>query len=306
MWMICMNLLVFTTVLGMGLYVAQPLFTQYVQSYGVRVRPGKEKPELIAVQPRDSAMLLLCQAFGEFVMRALPGMADRRTIELLSIANYRSSAHLTIYMGIRTIFTGACAIVFMVSSVGNPVSFLLTAPALLLAWLLPNFFLAGRAKKRQKQIVRELPTIIDLLVVCAQAGISLMGAMDKVSREAADSCPALCAELQQLIQEVKVFAKSASSAFRDMADRCCVDELTSLAGALVAAEQKGADISYPLKQQAAAVRDRLKRKKEEEAAKVPVKMVPVIMLFVMPLILAPMLGPAIVTIVIALRPIVGK
>jgi tight adherence protein C len=90
-----------------------------------------------------------------------------------------------------------------------------------------------------------------------------------------------------------------------MADRCGVDELTSLAGALVAAEQKGADISFPLKQQAAAIRDRLKRKKEEEAAKVPVKMVPVIMLFVMPLILAPMLGPAIVTIVDAMQPIIG-
>ena len=55
-----------------------------------------------------------------------------------------------------------------------------------------------------------------------------------------------------------------------------------------------------------ALRDRLKRKKEEEAAKVPVKMVPVIMIFVMPLILAPMLGPAVVTIVNALGPIMNS
>jgi tight adherence protein C len=61
-------------------------------------------------------------------------------------------------------------------------------------------------------------------------------------------------------------------------------------------------MSYPLRQQAAALRDRLKRKKEEEAGKVPVKMVPVIMVFVMPLILCPMLGPAVVTIIAAIQP----
>src|SRR5262249_9477470 len=95
-------------------------------------------------------------------------------------------------------------------------------------------------------------------------------------------------------------------AMREMGERCMVDELINMASALIAAEQKGADISYPLKQQAEALRDRLKRQKEEEAAKVPVKMVPGIMLFAMPLILAPMLGPAIVHIVQALGPIVGS
>jgi tight adherence protein C len=106
----------------------------------------------------------------------------------------------------------------------------------------------------------------------------------------------LASELQQLISDVKVFAKSVPLSFRDMGERCGVDELISLSSALVAAESKGADISYPLKQQGDALRDRLKRKKEEEAAKVPIKMVPVIMVFVMPLILAPMLGPAFITI----------
>lgn len=131
-------------------------------------------------------------------------------------------------------------------------------------------------------------------------------AVDKVSKEVIDTCPILCVEMQQLIQDVKIFAKSVPIAMREMGERCGVDELISMASALIAAEQKGADISYPLRQQAEALRERLKRKKEEEAAKVPVKMVPVIMLFVMPLILAPMLGPAVVTIINALGPIMGS
>ena len=173
---------------------------------------------------------------------------------------------------------------------------LLTPMSALLGWLLPNFFLAGRVRKRQALILRELPTIIDLLIICAQAGLGLMLAVDKVSREVEESCPVLCIEMQQLIQDVKIFAKSVPVAMREMGERCGVDELISMASALIAAEQKGADISYPLRQQGEALRDRLKRKKEEEAAKVPVKMVPVIMVFIMPLIMAPMLGPAIVTI----------
>ncbi len=58
-------------------------------------------------------------------------------------------------------------------------------------------------------------------------------------------------------------------------------------------------------EQSEALRDRIRRKKEEEASKTPVKMVPVIMLFVMPLILCPMLGPAVITIMQALGPVFG-
>ncbi len=305
MWIIGMNLLVFITVLGAALFLAQPYFAQYVESYAVRTRPRKVKAELTVIQPHSSDILFLCKIIGEFALRVLPGIVDKRTQELLAFANYRSEAHLAIYIGIRLLVAGSCMFLCLTSALGSSIGLLLAAPATLMAWLLPNFFLAGRAKKRQNQILRELPILIDLLIVCAQAGVGLLASMDKVSRETSDTCPTLSVELQQLIQEVKVFTKSAGSALTNMAERCGVDELTSLAGALVAAEQKGADISFPLKQQASAIRDRLKRKKEEEAAKVPVKMVPVIMLFIMPLILAPMLGPAIVIIVEAIQPIMG-
>ncbi|HNM49788.1 MAG TPA: type II secretion system F family protein, partial [Candidatus Obscuribacter sp.] len=164
---------------------------------------------------------------------------------------------------------------------------------------------AGRVKARQTDILRELPIIIDLLIVCAQAGLGLMLAVDKVSKEVTESCPILSVELQQLIADVKVFAKTVPYALREMGERCGVDELINMASALIAAEAKGADMSYPLRQQADALRDRLKRKKEEEAGKVPVKMVPVIMIFVMPLILCPMLGPAVVTIINAVGPIMA-
>jgi tight adherence protein C len=302
------GLLVFVVVLGAGLLFMQPVFTQYVDTYAVRVRPRKEKvgESEAADQPKDSSILLFLKTIGEVVLNVLPGLADKRTVALLMMSNYRTQAHLAIYMGIKSIIAGIAIFAGITGAAGTPWLLLLTPFAALLGWMMPNFFLAGRVKARQAQILKELPTVIDLLIVCAQAGLGLLMGVDKVGREIGESCPILAVELQQLIQDVKLFAKSVPIALKEMGERCGVDELINLASALIAAESKGADISYPLKAQGEALRERLKRKKEEEASKTPVKMVPVIMLFVMPLILAPMLGPALVTIATALGPIVGS
>ncbi|HEY9785973.1 MAG TPA: type II secretion system F family protein [Candidatus Obscuribacterales bacterium] len=288
-----------------GILVMQPLFTQYVDQYAVRVR-GKNKDDLTAAdKPKDSTITTILKTVGELVLSVLPAVADKRTVTLLTQGNYRTPQHLAIYIGIKSMVAGSAVFLGLMAAAGNPLNLLLAIPTALLGWMLPNFFLASRVKKRQAKILAELPTIIDLLIVCAQAGLGLLMGVDKVSKEIGDSCPILAQELEQLINDVKIFAKSVPIALREMGERCGVDELINMASALIAAEQKGSDISYPLKQQAEALRDRMKRKKEEEAAKVPVKMVPVIMVFIMPLILAPMLGPAVVTIVNALGPIVG-
>lgn len=296
---------VFITVLCIASLITQPLIAQYVDHYAVLVRPRKV-PETTSPEVQDSSVLVAFKLIGEVSLTTIPSIADAKTIQLLTIANYRTPAHLAIYTGIRVVVAGFSLALSLIASVGNPMGLFLALPVGIIAWIIPNFFLVRRAKERQALILRELPTVIELLVVCAQAGLSLMGALDKVSKEMFDSCPLLCYEMQQLISDVKVFAKSAASGFQEMADRCCVDELTNLAGALVAAETKGADLSYPLKQQAEAVRTRLKRKREEEASTVPVKMVPVIMIFIMPLILFPMLGPSVFLIVKVFMDIGGK
>lgn len=300
------SILTFCGVIVLGLFMLRPVMGIYVDSYAVRLRPKKENEETAADKPKDSALLTLCRTVGELVLSVMPALADKRTVELLTQANYRTPQHLAIYVGIRSMVAGSILLMGCLGATSNPMVLILSVPGAVLGWLIPNFFLAGRVRKRQDQILRELPIIIDLMIVCAQAGLGLLMAVDKVSKEVGDSCPILSLELAQLINDVKVFAKSVPHALREMGERCGVDELINMASALIAAEAKGADISYPLQQQADALRDRLKRKKEEEAGKVPVKMVPVIMFFVMPLILAPMLGPAVVTIVTAIGPIMQQ
>lgn len=284
-----------------------PIAQMNYDQYGVRVRPRKrnDAPAEAQVQ-KESAINNSLKALGEMVLTTFPQVADDRTKLLLIHGNYRTPAHLATFIGVKT--AAVAAIDMLV--IFNPgmdilIKVIAMVGAAFVAWTMPNFFMASQVKKRQNTILLELPTVIDLLIVCAQAGLGLLMCVDKVQKETRDTCPNLSAELEQLIHDVKVFAKSVPNALKDMGERCGVEDITSMASALISAESKGSDISYPLKQQAIALRDKLKRKKEEEASKTPVKMVPVIMLFIMPLILCPMLGPAVITIMQALGPIFG-
>lgn len=293
-------------VAGLGLLLLFPAFA-HMDEYAVRVRAKKGGTKTAAEAPKESAILNICKLVGQTLLGMIPALADKRTNTLLQQANYRTPDHLAIFIGIKGIVVIGLVSLSLLSAAanGNPTSILLAIPSAFCGWLLPNFMLAGRVKQRQNQIFKELPTVIDLLIVCAQAGLGMLMCVDKVSKEVGDSCPVLGTELKQLLNDVKVFAKSVPHALFEMGERCGVEPLTSMASALIAAETKGSDISYPLKMQAAALRDKMKRKKEEEASKVPVKMVPVIMVFVMPLILCPMLGPAIITIMNAMGPMLG-
>src|SRR6185369_11051217 len=236
------GLLIFFVVIGVGVLAMQPVFTQYVDAYAVRVRPRKQDDEAAGEAPAESALLITMRTIGELVLSLMPALADKRTMQLLQAGNYRTTAHLAIYIGIKSSVVGVCIFLGLLAAASNPFNLILCVPTVFLGWLLPNFFLAARVKTRQKQILRELPTIIDLLIVCAQAGLGLMMGVDKVSKEIGDSCPVIASELAQLINDVKIFAKSVPIAMREMGERCMVDELINMASALIAAEQKGADI----------------------------------------------------------------
>lgn len=297
--------LAFGLVVLVGLMLYIPLYKEHFDAYGVRVRPRKKETNQVAEAPKESVILSTSKAVGDSVLKMFPNLVDQRTQDLMMYANYRTPEHMATFIGIKAIMAIGLALSILISSGGEIFKVLLIVPAVAVSWLMPNFFLAGRVRKRQNKLVNELPTVIDLLIVCAQAGLGLLMCMQKVSQEVVESCPILSAEITQMLQDVKVFAKPVPVALKDMGDRCGVEELAQICSSLIAAESKGSDISYPLKQQAIALRDKMKRKKEEEASKVPVKMVPVIMLFVMPLILCPMLGPAVITIMQALGPVFG-
>ena len=299
------GVLTFLFVLFAGLMFYLPVYRNHYDTYLIRlkVRPLSNEPAAFS-QPKESAILDFFKTAGKGALSTFPQLIDSRSAALMVQANYRTSDHICIFIGIKLFFVAAVMLPLVLCTAGSAVVFCL--PVAFCAWMIPNFFLAVKANKRQTAIILELPTIVDLLIVCAQAGLGLMMSIEKVNKECKDTCPNLCEELEQMLNDVKMFAKQSSVALNEMGERCGVEELSSITSTLVSCEMKGSELTYPLKQIAIALRDRTRRKKEEEASKVPVKMVPVIMLFIMPLILCPMLGPAVIIILQALLPAIGS
>ncbi len=283
-----------------------PIYQMNHDHFAVRLRRRPKIVEARSMRPTESVILILMRLVGDRVIATFPLVANERIRQLLMHANLRSANHLAIFAGVKSTCVLVLGLMILLSGMDIAVKVMALLGASFVSWTMPDFFVAGAAKKRRFQILNELPCTIDLLIVCAQAGSGLLMCIDKVQKETRDSCPNLSAELEQLMQDVKIFAKPVSFALKDMGERCGVEDITSMASALISAETKGSDISYPLRQQATALRDKLKRRKEEDASKIPVKMVPVIMVFVMPLILCPLLGPAVIIILSALFPTLPK
>jgi len=104
----------------------------YVDSYAVRVRPRKEGDETTAEKPKDSALLLLARTIGELVLSVMPALADKRSVELLTQANYRTPQHLAIYIGIRSMVAGSILFMGVLAAAGNPINLVLAIPAAVL------------------------------------------------------------------------------------------------------------------------------------------------------------------------------
>lgn len=299
--------IIFVLVIMAGLLIMQPFARQYVETYEVR-RRTKKVGKIETEETHESAILAMARFVGELALRTLPALADRTTTTWLMQAGYRTPEDLATFIGIKVLVaaTAMISLGMMAMASGNVMGVVLSAFAGFMGWIIPNFMLTGRVAKRKRELLHELPTVIDLLIVCAQAGLGLLMCIDKVCKETEDTCPVLASEFRQFINDVKIFSKPSQVALADMSERCGLDPLSALTSSLIAAEAKGSDISYPLKQQAVALRDKLKRSKEEEAAKVPVKMVGITVIFILPCIMCPLLGPAAMTLMTAFGSMSGK
>lgn len=159
-------------------------------------------------------------------------------------------------------------------------------------WYIPSLLLINRAQKRDREIEKSLPDILDLLTVSVEAGLGFDAALVKVA-EKANSI--LAGEFRRVIKEIRM-GKSRRDALKDLARRLDSESITSFVGAVVQADQLGISFSRILRLQAEKVRFKRKQRAEEEAMKAPVKMLIPLILFVFPAIFIVLLGPAVLKI----------
>jgi len=225
--------------------------------------------------------------------RALPLSPDEvsRTRSWLIQAGYREQKHLTAYLGARVLFAAlGLGIVLLVSGVNN-MMLLIGIPAL--GFFIPRFILKRMIDDRQMRIRLGLPDAIDLTVICVDAGLALDHAMKRVGEDLQHAHPDLSEELRLVNLEMRA-GKPRAEALRNLVSRTGVDDIKSLVGTLVQTDRFGTSISQALRVHSDSLRTERRQRAEEQAAKTTIKMVPPLVLFVLPSIIIVSLGPALI------------
>ena len=202
------------------------------------------------------------------------------------------------------------AAVFSLAEVVTPVLF--GVPALILfAWpqgivlgilgaivgfLMPSVVLGHLIERRRNAISNGLPDVLDLLIVCLEAGCSLDQAIVKATEELYLVYPALGEELKMLTTETRA-GKPRIEAFKNLEGRTKNDDVRALVAMLVQTDRFGTSISQALRAFSDVIRTKRRQRAEERAAKVGVKMVFPLVLFLFPALYVVTLGAAIIQIV---------
>ena len=169
------------------------------------------------------------------------------------------------------------------------------ALAVLAGYLIPEIYLLARIQSRQHRLRLGIPDGLDLLVICVEAGLGLDHALLRVSEEIHITHPDLSEELQIVNAEMRL-GKSRVDALRELARRTGLDDIKSLVAMLVQTERFGTSIAQSLRVFSDDLRVKRRQRAEEAAAKITVKMVPVLVFFIFPALMIVALGPAIIAI----------
>ncbi len=225
-------------------------------------------------------------------------------------AGYRRESAPIIFFGMKGLLAIVLALIFFFIKtffLKTMTSLNLTFFSLILALIgfyLPNLWLRMRIDRRKEQIIKGFPDALDLMVVCVEAGTGLDAAINRVGEEMKLSNKVLSEEFKLLSLELRA-GKSRRDALRNLALRTDVEDVNSLMTLLIQTEKFGTSIAQALRVHSDSMRTKRYQKAEEIAAKLPVKLVFPLVVFIFPALFVAVVGPAAIKIFKILLPALG-
>ena len=228
---------------------------------------------------------------GALLRTLTPETAARRMRRLLDVAGWPLGWTMMRLLWSK-IFLGLGVLLIVglwFSASPGPVRALLLVALPIGAYHMPELVLSRMGKARQEQIARQLPDVLDQMVICVAAGLGFEAAL---SRAAANGKGALAEELTRTVQDIAV-GRPRREAYEALVRRAHVPDVQRFVGAVNQADAYGVSISDVLKVQAEEMRVKRRQRAEEAAMKVPVKVTFPLMVCILPALLIVVVGPAV-------------
>ncbi len=292
--------LMWGTVFAAAACLTYGLLTYYGNRRMVRERFKKSQSSFItdirregSENPYKKRFLEWISSFGRFVLKDKEEIS--KTKNALIQAGFRYPKGPAIYFGIRALTAFCLPIPYMVIiSMKTRIEMTHLLVAFLVAavgFYIPQYVLAAITRRRQGRIGMALPDILDLFIVCMEAGMSLQATLNRVAEEVKPISKDLYSELQLTNAELRT-GINREVVLKNLGERTGVQDVKSLVALMIQSERMGTSIAQALRTQASFIRVQRGQKAEEIAAKLPVKIMIPMLLFIFPAILIVVLGPA--------------
>jgi tight adherence protein C len=210
-------------------------------------------------------------------------------------AGFRSESAVKYFYGSKVVVMAILCIVITVTGVAANNPFVFYVGALGVGYLGPDFWLGRKIKARQKRIRLTLPDLLDLLIICVEAGLGVDQATARAAQELSNTHPVIADELDIVVLEQRA-GRPRAEAWRHMAERTDEETVRNLVSMLVQSEQFGTSIAKTLRTHSETLRTQRVQMVEEQAAKTTVKLIFPLVLFIFPCLFIVTLGPAIILI----------
>ncbi|HEX8645214.1 MAG TPA: type II secretion system F family protein [Allosphingosinicella sp.] len=167
----------------------------------------------------------------------------------------------------------------------------LVASTLIGCYKAPDIWLKNRINKRSYAIRKGIPDALDLLVICAEAGLTVDAAFNRVARELGKAYPELGDEFALTSIELG-FLTDRRMAFENLANRIDLDSIRGVVTTMIQTEKYGTPLASALRVLSAEFRNERMMRAEEKAARLPAIMTVPLILFILPVLFIVILGPA--------------
>jgi tight adherence protein C len=167
----------------------------------------------------------------------------------------------------------------------------LVAGSFILGYKFPDLYLKNKITKRSHAIRKGLPDALDLLVICAEAGLTVDAAFGRVARELGRAYPELGEEFSLTAIELG-FLTERRQAFENLAMRIDLDAVRGVVTTMIQTEKYGTPLASALRVLSAEFRNERMMRAEEKAARLPAIMTVPLILFILPVLFIVILGPA--------------